>query len=659
MGVAVGRRAVLRGCGAFASAAPFLAAGSRAAGAPAAASKLPVEAFAAKPSMEDLALSPDGTRVLARVQVDGAEMLGVYTLATGKLVTFALPQGSDLGTFQWAGNDRFLTYVLVRFDAVDSNGLSLVHGWGRMQKLICFDVKSQAARIIEVKDAVTDGQTLIFVHPAGEFVVVSASKTLFSEPFVYRISLADGRETLIERLMPNAWNWYTDETGAVRAAVGFHDEKWFVAYRPGASGAFRIDNAGRSGIFDRAPVAAMTFVSGSDKGYILSNKEGGRYAVYDYDFGTRTLGRTVFACPTNDVTDLQFSAANKLEAIGYTDDRPRIAWQDPMLAELQGGFDRALPGRQNRMIGRSDDNTVVLLQSSTPQDRGDYYIFIGATGRLKPLIRTGGKLDPALMSPMTAVRYSARDGLSIPAYLTLPAGREAKQLPLVVVPHGGPYGVRDTLRWDTLVQFLANRGFAVLQPNYRGSDSYGLDFHNRGQGEWGRKMQDDLDDGMDWLVGQGIVDAKRVCMVGGSYGGYAAAWGATRNPERYRCAACFAGVFDLRAQLAYDRDFFSSEVYKEYRSTVKGAGSFDLDGVSPLRQIARLKAPLLLVHGDEDNTVPVSQTKIYAAAVRHAGGSVDLTIVPKEGHGFREKGTMALWLGKLDAFLDKHNPGLA
>jgi len=185
-------------------------------------------------------------------------------------------------------------------------------------------------------------------------------------------------------------------------------------------------------------------------------------------------------------------------------------------------------------------------------------------------VRPNEKLLPAQLSPMEAVRYKARDGLEIPAYLTLPTGREPKSLPLVIMPHGGPYGVRDTLEFDPEVQFLANRGYVVLQPNYRGSDSYGIDYYKRGYGEWGRRMQDDLDDGMDWLVGRGIVDPKRACLVGSSYGGYAAAWGATRNPERYRCASCFAGVFNLRKQLFYTSDFLSSRLYKEFKSTVRG-----------------------------------------------------------------------------------------
>ena len=169
-------------------------------------------------------------------------------------------------------------------------------------------------------------------------------------------------------------------------------------------------------------------------------------------------------------------------------------------------------------------------------------------------------------------------------------------------------------------------------------------------------MQDDLDDGMDWLVGRGVVDPKRVCLVGGSYGGYAAAWGATRNPERYRCAACFAGVFDLAAQLSYDTEFFSRSSTQSVRRTMKGDAHFDLGTVSPLQQVDRLQVPLLLLHGEEDSTVPVEQSRTYHAALSHRGKPHEYYTIANEGHGFTQKGSFAFYLTKLDAFLAAHNP---
>jgi dipeptidyl aminopeptidase/acylaminoacyl peptidase len=239
----------------------------------------------------------------------------------------------------------------------------------------------------------------------------------------------------------------------------------------------------------------------------------------------------------------------------------------------------------------------------------------------------------------------------------LPLGRPAKGLPLIVMPHGGPYGVRDNGDYDPYVQFLANRGYAVLQPNYRGSESYGREFEEKGDGQWGRAMQDDLDDGMDWLVKDGVADAKRVCIFGASYGGYAAMWGATRNPERYRCAASLAGVSDIARQLKFSRDFFrDTKSARAWQSRVKGDSKFDLGDISPLDHAEQLKVPMLLAHGKDDQVVPIKQSDLYAAALRKAGKPVEYYTYEDEGHGLSDATHIEDFLNRLDAFLKKHNP---
>jgi dipeptidyl aminopeptidase/acylaminoacyl peptidase len=260
------------------------------------------------------------------------------------------------------------------------------------------------------------------------------------------------------------------------------------------------------------------------------------------------------------------------------------------------------------------------------------------------------------MAPAKYISYPARDGLEIPAYLTLPKGRVPKALPLVILPHGGPYSVRDLPDYDAEVQFLANRGYAVLRPNYRGSDSYGEEFYKKGEGQIGRKMQDDLDDGMDWLVKEGIVDPSRVCLVGGSYGGYAALWGVIRNPERYRCAASFAGVTDYKAQMKYDFKSIGSRYRKDWRSTLQGAEEFDLDNVSPSKQAHKISRPILLAHGDSDSRVPFTQFDGMLDAAKKSGTKkfIESHVYKEEGHGFSDAANQKDWLVRLEAFLAKH-----
>jgi dipeptidyl aminopeptidase/acylaminoacyl peptidase len=326
--------------------------------------------------------------------------------------------------------------------------------------------------------------------------------------------------------------------------------------------------------------------------------------------------------------------------------------------ETQDLIDKAVGGRHVSIVSRSRDHSVMIVQLGASNDPGRFYIYRPDTGVMNMFARVNEKLASRDLTPTRYVSYTARDGLKIPAYLTLPAAKEPRNLPLIILPHGGPYDVRDDGTYDPEVQFLANRGYAVLQPEYRGSGGFGQPFYQKGEGQWGRAMQDDLDDGMDWLVKEGTVDPKRVCLVGASYGGYAALWGATRNPERYRCAASFAGISDLPRQLKFQIDFKISKRYrKDWRQQVQGEDTFDLKTVSPLFTLNKLKVPILLFHGDDDQRVPYKQSRLYAEALKVAGKDVEFVTLKGEGHSFSTSANMQLWLDRLDAFLAKYNPG--
>jgi TonB family protein len=266
------------------------------------------------------------------------------------------------------------------------------------------------------------------------------------------------------------------------------------------------------------------------------------------------------------------------------------------------------------------------------------------------------KLIDQPMSEVKPVRYEARDGLSIPGYLTLPRGREAKGLPLIVMPHGGPF-VRDRYAFDPMVQLLASRGYAVLQPNFRGSTGYGRDYVEKGYGQMGLKMQDDLDDGVAWLAGDGTVDPKRVCILGSSYGGYAALWGAIRNPEIYRCAVSFAGVTDVAGILKYDSKFLLARRYfKQHRKKIEGEQKRDLAAVSPLQQADRLKVPVLIAHGEQDSTVPADQSRKLVAVLKARGAPVQSAFYSEAAHGFSSSAESLDFMKRVEAFLELHNP---
>src|SRR5690606_18994674 len=396
---------------------------------------------------------------------------------------------------------------------------------------------------------------------------------------------------------------------------------------------------------------------GTDEGLAFEPGESGHLALRRFNFATREVGEVVYENPEWDLTAVELDEQGQPLAVRFTDDRDRVIWLDPELARLQERLQRALGGNVT-IVDRARDGSRLLLGKGDANDPGTWYVYTPATRELKEFAQLRPGLDPAMLAETTAVTYSARDGTPIRAYLTLPKGRRPGGLPLIILPHGGPYGIRDKLAYSDEVQLLVNRGYAVLQPNYRGSGGFGEDFEELGRGEIGRRMQDDLDDAMDWAVGQGIADPGRVCVVGASYGGYAALWGVIRNPERYRCAASFAGVTEWDKQLGYDADFLASSRIRNLRRRIRGEErSFDLDSVSPASRAADVTRPILLAHGRKDRTVPFSQFREMRNALTSAGvREVEYLDLAKAGHGFVRVEDEQAWYDALVAFLAKHNP---
>jgi dipeptidyl aminopeptidase/acylaminoacyl peptidase len=352
-------------------------------------------------------------------------------------------------------------------------------------------------------------------------------------------------------------------------------------------------------------------------------------------------------------------ADGELDGVAYEDDRPRIHWMDPDYQRLQATLDRALPGKTNLIVNSSNDNQRVLFWSGGADDPGTYYVYDRPARRIQPFMSPYENLVDRRFAPVRPISFRARDGSELHGYLTLPQGRAPRGLPLVLMPHGGPFA-RDSWNFDPRVQFLASRGYAVLQVNFRGSTGYGRTFVERGFGQWGSGMIDDLEDGVDWLAGEGTVDAGRVCIVGASYGGYAALWAPIRKPERYRCAVSFAGISDVSAMLRYDRRRFRASRYaREWNRRVRGEEERDLRSISPLRQAERIRVPLLVAHGEKDTNVPPSQSRDLVRALARRNAGVESVFYPEAEHGFTRPEDSADFLRRLEAFLARHNPAAA
>ncbi len=599
-------------------------------------------------------LSPDGKHIAAYVTTKGEKLLGVFDPVLGETKIISPGKKLEFNWFRWAGNDRVLISVgqSVPWDGDDA--------W--QTRLLAYDISTGKQRFIGGKTEGLKGDDVLWIDPEGKSILLAFQPTIYDYPNVYAMDLAANKAHQVVAARDGVWDWYADDKGVVRAGFEYGDDSWKMIYRAKDGDSFRTV-VKASNDDDDAGFDAFRIYQGSDEGYrVMLNEASGRYALFRFNFATRKRGDLVFEAPGVDIDDFdtQLDGTN-LYAAWYTDDRPRAHWFDAELGTLQTAIDKAVSNavgdRMATIVSYSRDRSRMLVHLGGSNDPGRYYVFDQSDGAMKLFAQTNEKLKPKQLTPTRYTSYKTRDGLEIPAYLTLPAGRPAKNLPLVILPHGGPYDVRDDGTYDVEVQFFANRGYAVLQPQYRGSGGYGKAFYEKGEGQWGRAMQDDLDDGMDWLAKQGIVDPKRVCLVGSSYGGYAALWGAVRNPERYRCAASFAGISDLKRQLKYQIEFKVSKRYrKDWRKTVQGDEKFDLTTVSPLYAIDKLKVPLLIVHGDDDQRVPYKQSKLYADALAKAGKAYEFITLKGEGHGFSSDANQQLWLDKLDAFLTRYNP---
>jgi dienelactone hydrolase len=328
---------------------------------------------------------------------------------------------------------------------------------------------------------------------------------------------------------------------------------------------------------------------------------------------------------------------------------------DDSLKLLYAKAHKAVTDEQVEIRSLASDPRQMVVHAEGGGDPGTYYFIDFKNGGAKRIGDERPNLPTEWVAEKRPITYKAADGLEIHGYLTLPPGREAKALPLIVLAHGGPQA-RDALGFDWWAQAMASRGYAVLQANYRGSDGYGRAFIDKGHGQWGRKMQTDLSDGVRDLVGRGIVDPNRVCIVGGSYGGYAALAGASIDRAPYRCAAAVAGVSDLKRMLEFEG--FQKGAYSEalgYWKTFWGDRA-SWDEISPYRQAAKVGVPVLLVHGLDDTVVPISQSRIMRDALKAANKPVDYVELPGEDHWLSSGTTRKAMLEAVTGFLLKNNP---
>ena len=610
----------------------------------------PAGDFAALPFMESPRLSPDGTRVASKIAVGGTLYFAVMPLF-GEGKPKLLQSGeSDVNWWRWVNNDWL---VLGIGDTVKVEGEDFY-----VRRAL--GVSADGAKMVPLawRNAAQGADDVVWIADDGTpRIRLALQKSIYLSdegfwPEVIEIDVSTGKSKTVVRPHPEVGSWYADGSGTVRVGIGATNEgrSLRLLYRERDGEGFKVIDRANSRKGQKLLVPSL-FLPEPGQALAIDDK-GGFDALYKLDLKTMTVGERVFGAAGHDIDGIVADrGGTKLLGVAVTEDAPRMHWLDPDLAGMQASLDEAVPGRRASIVSTDKARDRFLVHIGAADRPGTYYYVTALGGALQRLAHVNSKIGAGRLHPVKTIRYKARDGLEIPAVLTLPAGVEAKALPVVVMPHGGPFA-RDSEIWDWWSQFLADRGYAVVQPNYRGSSGYGTAFAEKGQGQWGLAMQDDLNDALAHLAREGIADAKRAAMVGASYGGYAAMRAAQRDGALYRCAASFAGVSDLQALLRYDGRFLNTGRGIDWLR--KQAP--DLRAVSPINFPAQFSIPILLVHGKKDQRVPVKQSREMAEKLSRAGKQVKYVEQPLGDHHVSREADRLQFLTELEAFLKAHNP---
>lgn len=613
---------------------------------------VPLEAYGALPAYDFVDVSPSGDR-LAYVTVAGEQRaLLIHDLSNMEVIGGVRAGDVKVRGLGWIGEDH--VYV---FSTATQVGASMGIRRSELADAQIYSIPNRRVALaltntLGVLGKVFSTPTVRTVDGRPTLIVGGQGREGLG---LYAINPATGAGREIEE-QDQAGGHLIDQNGRAVTRVQYDGQEWALQTMRGGfwRTIWRTDAR-----IDTPSVAGFGTSEGS---VVLSGAIDGRpEGFYSIDLASGAISDLPFdGKPTSlihhPVTQLLIGA----RAIG-DDDITRWTFLDPAIGQTWAMVERAFPDKDVSLTGWSDDLRQIIAYTSGPGDAGTYHL-VDLDRRSAEIV---GEAYPAIVGDrvgvISSISYPAADGMMIPGYLTLPPGiTEGRNLPLVVLPHGGPAS-RDYLGFDWWAQALASRGYAVLQPNFRGSDGLGKAHLEAGYGEWGRKMQTDLSDGVRWLAARGTIDPARVCIVGASYGGYAAMAGPTIDAGVYRCAVSVAGVSDLRrmVQWSAEQGGRRDAPVVRYWNRFMGAerlGDRALDQISPAMQAARADAPILLLHGRDDTVVPFEQSRIFADALQRAGKPFELIELSGEDHWLSRADTRQRMLAETVRFLELHNP---
>jgi len=647
------------------------------------------ETMFADPAMQNVKISPDGRYLTWLAPKNNRINLAILDRQSKQLRWLTEMKEESVANYVWAKKDRiiFAQQFAGREQfglfacAPDGGNFVVINPLERVEADA--DGRGEAGAPGSERDL---PKSLISLMPKDpDHILMNRTRGNSGLGDVIKFNIRTGKETIEERNYINARDWIADSYGVLRVAICTDlEEPIKIKYRANAKSEWRtigefskelalfqgeaspIEKHWRPSLFakDNRTLYVKSFIDHDKSAIRTLNPETGEWGPVLFTHprvepGDRLANYILRTGGLNSraATDgLIFNSEGELAGVSYTDEYPDVQWLDPKMAKLAKDLNGALRGTRNGIVSTTSDGNLLVVRAASDRDPGTFYLYDAAKQELSELGRVRPAINPQHMSEMRPIRFKARDGWEIPAYLTFPLGRPEKNMPLIVVPHGGPYGPRDFWAFGTDVQFLASRGYAVLQVNYRGSGGYGLEFQLGGYKGYGRKMQDDLTDGVKWCIEQGLVNPARVGIFGASYGGYAVMAGLTLTPELYACGANYIGVTDIEGR-APPRSFAGPRVIREalaIRNVDPVKEADIIRATNPILHVPAIRAPLFAAYGKNDPRVTFDQWQRLESKLKQYGKTYEVMVAENEGHGFRKLENQVELYRRLEAFFEKY-----